>query len=238
MKVSFFSTCLVDQLFPQVGASAVRLLRRLGVEVDCDPRQTCCGQPAFNTGYASEARKVVSHFIRVYRDVETIVVPSGSCAAMIKCHMLDIFPEGSPQYQEVVAIASRTFELSDFLVSELGVVETGARFSGTVTYHDSCHQLRELGISEQPRTLIRGVEGIQFVEMKNSTRCCGFGGTFSVKFPDISAELGRDKLRWIQESKAEYVIANDVSCLMHLDGLLKRERIPVETMHLAELLVK
>jgi len=152
--------------------------------------------------------------------------------------MLEIFPEGSPQYQEIVAIASRTFELSDFLVSKLGVVETGARFTGTVTYHDSCHQLRELGISEQPRRLIRAVEGIQFVEMENSTRCCGFGGTFSVKFPDISAELGRDKLGWIQESKAEYVIANDVSCLMHLEGLLKRERIPIETMHLAELLVK
>lgn len=238
MKVSFFSTCLVDQVFPQVGACAVRLLRRLGVEVDSDPRQTCCGQPAFNTGYTYEARKVVSHFLKIYREVEKIVVPSGSCAAMIKCHVPEMFPEDSPQHQDALAIAARTFELSEFLVSELGVTETGAHFNGTVTYHDSCHQLRELGISEQPRALIRSVKGIQFVEMKNSTRCCGFGGTFSVKFPDISVELGRDKLQCIQESNAEYVIATDVSCLMHLDGLLKRERVPITTMHLAELLVK
>ena len=238
MKVSFFSTCLVDQVFPQVGACAVRLLRRLGVEVDTDPRQTCCGQPAFNTGYTSEARKVVAHFLKIYQGVETIVVPSGSCAAMIKCHIPEMFPEDTSQHRDALAIAARTFEFSEFLVSKLSVTETGAHFDRTVTYHDSCHQLRELGISEQPRTLIRSVEGIRFVEMTNSTRCCGFGGTFSVKFPDISVELGRDKLRWIQESNAEYVIATDVSCLMHLDGLLKRERIPIATMHLAELLVK
>jgi L-lactate dehydrogenase complex protein LldE len=157
---------------------------------------------------------------------------------MIKCYLPDLFPEGSGQFEEAVSIGTRTYELSDFLVSELGVTDTGAHFARTVTYHDSCHQLRELGISEQPRTLIRSVQGVNFVEMTGSSRCCGFGGTFSVKFSDVSAELGRDKLKWIEEARAEYVIGNDVSCLMHLDGLLKRRGIPVETMHIAELLVK
>lgn len=238
MKVSFFSTCLVDQFFPQVGAASVRLLRRLGVEVSSDPRQTCCGQPAFNTGYLAEARTVAAQLLEIYRDAETIVVPSGSCAAMIKVHLPEVFPEDSLEHRDAIEIASRTYELSDFLVSVLDIDETGAHFSGTVTYHDSCHQLRELGISEQPRILIRAVKGIRFVEMENSTRCCGFGGTFAVKFPELSAELGRDKIGWIQASEAEVVIANDVSCLMHLQGLLRRERIPMETMHLAELLVR
>ena len=157
---------------------------------------------------------------------------------MIKVFLPTLFEEGSRERRVAEEIAGRTYELSDFLFSIMGVERTGARFPYAVTYHDSCHLLRELGIREQPRRLIRGVEQIDFREMENSSRCCGFGGTFSVKFDDVSAAIGKDKLNWISNSGARYVVATDVSCLMHLDGLLKRNHISVETMHLAELLAK
>ncbi len=239
MKVALFVTCLVDQLYPQVGLSAVKVLRKAGVEVNFDQRQTCCGQPAFNTGYGDQAAHVARHMMEVFGDSDLpIVVPSGSCATMVKVFMPGLFPEGSAQWRLANSLAARTFEFSDFLVTHLGVRKTGARFPAVVTYHDSCHLLRELRISEQPRALIREVEGIEFREMENSTRCCGFGGTFSVKFPEISVAIGQDKVRWIRESGAEYVVGNDVSCLMHIGGLLRRQQVPVQTIHLAELLAK
>lgn len=239
MRVSLFVTCLIDQLYPQVGLSAVKVLRKLGVSVDFDRRQTCCGQPAFNTGYAEEARHVVRHMLSLCGDNDDpIVVPSGSCATMIKVFAPGLFDEGSTERASAERLAARTYEFSDFIVSVLGCVSTGARFAETVTYHDSCHLLRELHISEQPRKLIRQVEGIVFREMENSTRCCGFGGTFAVKFADVSTAMGEEKIRWIQSSGANYVIGNDVSCLMHLDGLLKRKNIALKPMHLAELLAK
>jgi L-lactate dehydrogenase complex protein LldE len=238
MKVSLFVSCLVDQLFPLVGISTVKVLRKLGVEVEFDRRQTCCGQPAFNSGYVQEATQVAGGLLEVFKDAESIVVPSGSCCTMIKVFFPELFPEGSREGILAREIAQRTFELSDFLVSVLGVTATGARFPEVVTYHDSCHLLRELNISSAPRQLIREVEDIDFRELKESDRCCGFGGTFSVKFPDVSAAIGEDKVQRIRESGARYVIANDVSCLMHLDGLLRRQQVPVQTMHLAELLAQ
>ncbi|MFQ5741033.1 MAG: (Fe-S)-binding protein [Acidobacteriota bacterium] len=238
VKAALFVTCLVDQLYPQVGVSTVRILERLGVEVEYDPRQTCCGQPAFNTGYREEARRVARHFIHLYRDTEYLVVPSGSCAAMIKVFLPELFEEGSAQRDQAAAIASRTWEFSDFLLSVLAVESTGSRFPEIVTYHDSCHLLRELGIRQQPRRLIRSVEQIDFREMEGSDRCCGFGGTFSVKFPEISVAMGEEKIDLISKTGARYVVANDISCLMHLEGLLSRRRIPVEVMHLAELLAQ
>jgi len=238
MKVSLFVTCLVDQFFPQVGLSALKVLKKCGVEVDFDPRQTCCGQPAFNSGFVEESREVAEHFIGIYGDSENIVVPSGSCATMIKSFLPSLFAEGSLKRQRAEEVSQRTFELSDFLSSVLGLTNTGARFPQVVTYHDSCHLVRELGIRSQPRQLIRGVEGVDFREMENCDRCCGFGGTFSVKSPDISAAIGDEKVQWIKESGADYVIANDVSCLMHIEGLLRRKQIPVKTMHLAELLAQ
>ena len=238
MKVSLFVSCLVDQFFPQVGLSTVKILKRLGLEVDFDPRQTCCGQPAFNTGYTEEAAQVGRHFLQVYRDTETVVVPSGSCCTMIKVFLPELFERDSPDRQLAEEIAGRTYELSDFLVSVLKVDKTGASFPEIVTYHDSCHLLRELDIHDQPRALIRGVEGVDFREMENCTRCCGFGGTFSVKFSDVSAAIGDDKVQWIRDSGARYVIANDISCLMHINGLLQREGLPIRTLHLAELLAQ
>jgi len=239
MRVSLFVTCLIDQLYPQVGLGAVKVLRKLGVSVDFDRRQTCCGQPAFNTGYTDEARHVAQHMLAVYSgNDQPIVIPSGSCASMVKVFVPGLFPAGSPERAAAEQLAARTYEFSDFIVSVLGCDRTGARFEETVTYHDSCHLLRELHISEQPRRLIRQVEGIDFREMENSTRCCGFGGTFAVKFAEVSTAMGEEKIRWIRSSGARYVIGNDVSCLMHLDGLLQRKNIPVKTMHLAELLAQ
>lgn len=236
MKVSLFVTCLVDQLFPQVGLSTLKILRRFGVQVDFDRRQTCCGQPAFNTGYRNEARQVARHFLDVYRHSEWIVTPSGSCASMIRVHVPELFPVGSPERQTAREIASRTRELSDFLVTDLGVDATGARFEAKVTYHDSCHLLRELGIADQPRRLIKAVEGIDLVEMEQPDRCCGFGGTFAVKFPEVSVSMGEDKIGAILKTGAEWIVACDASCLMHLNGLLQRRKMPIQTIHLAELL--
>lgn len=238
MKVSLFVSCLVDQLFPQVGVSTVKILEKLGLEVDFNPGQTCCGQPAFNSGFRQEASRVARSLLKTLQGAHYVVVPSGSCTTMIRRFIPHLFPEGSAEHQQARQIAERTYELSEFLVSVLGVRTTGARGSGIVTYHDSCHQLRELGIAEQPRQLIRSVEGIEFREMKNSERCCGFGGTFSVKFADVSAALGEDKVGGIRESGADCVVANDVSCLMHLNGILQRQGIPVRTQHLAELLAQ
>ena len=238
MRVSLFVTCLVDQLYPQVGIAAVKLLRGLGLDVVFEQDQTCCGQPALNTGYVDEARKVAACFLKTFRRAELIVTPSGSCATMVKKFIPELFEPGSPQHQEAEQIAGRTFELSDYLVNQLGVTDVEATFPHTVTFHDSCHQLRELGIFEQPRTLIRRVRDLQFVEMENSTRCCGFGGTFGVKFEALSAAIGSDKVAAIEASGADVVVSNDVSCLMHIEGLLKRRRIPVRAMHLAELLVQ
>jgi len=238
MRVSLFVTCLVDQLYPRVGLSAVRVLESLGVEVDFDQNQTCCGQPALNSGYNEEARQVAGHFLDTFRDDEHIVVPSGSCATMVKVFLPGLFPEGSKERQLADSLSSRTWELSDFLVSVLKAESTGASFQETVTYHDSCHLLRELGISEQPRRLIRSVEGIDFREMSPSDRCCGFGGTFAVKFPELSVSMGQDKIERIRETGADFVVGNDISCLMQISGLLRRANLPVQTLHLAELLAK
>ena len=238
MKVSLFVTCLVDQLFPEVGLSTVRILRKLGIEVDFNVRQTCCGQPAFNTGFVEEAQSVARHFIDVFKDSEKIVIPSGSCCTMIKVFLPELFPEKSKERSLAKSIAERTYELSYFLVSVLGVENIDAQFSQSVTYHDSCHLLRELEVCDQPRQLIRNVKNIDFREMKDSDRCCGFGGAFSVKFPEVSTAIGSDKLQSIKDTGANYVIANDISCLMHLDGLLRRQNIPIKTMHIAELLAK
>ncbi len=239
MRVSLFVTCLVDQLFPQVGLDTVKVLRKLGLQVDFDPRQTCCSQPAFNSGFQSEAARVGRSFLEVYGGCEDpIVVPSGSCAAMLKVSLPHLFEPGSEWHRLARQVADRTWELSSFLVDCLGVDSTGAVFPEKVTYHDSCHLLRELGHRDQARRLIRSVQGIQLVEMEQSDRCCGFGGTFSVKYPEISAAMGREKLDRIRESGAGWVVAGDSSCLLHLHSLSEAAGVALRTLHLAELLAR
>ncbi|MGA2000999.1 MAG: (Fe-S)-binding protein [Terriglobales bacterium] len=229
-------TCLVDQFFPSVGVSMVQVLRRLGVDVEVPARQTCCGQPLFNTGYRADARAAAEYFLDIFENSEYIVAPSGSCTTMVRNFYPELFASDAAQLRRVQALGSKLHEFSEFLVGVLGRENVGARFRGKVTYHDACHLLRELGIRKEPRRLIANVDGLEFVECDNSDVCCGFGGTFSVKFPEISTKMVEDKIAGILRSGAEIVVANDSSCLMQIAGVLRRRNIPVRTMHLAELL--
>jgi L-lactate dehydrogenase complex protein LldE len=235
-RVHFFITCLGDQFFPESGECAVRVLRRLGVDVVFNPAQTCCGQPAFNTGYRDEAREVAARMLDLFDDADYVVAPSGSCSTMVKVFYAELFAGDPAREAKARKLGERFFEFSEFLVKVLKVEDVGARFPHRVTYHDSCHLLRELGISDEPRKLIRAVRGIDFVEMQDYRLCCGFGGTFSVKFPEVSVAMGEDKIRAAVESGAEYLVANDSGCLMHIAGLIHRKNLPLKTMHLAQLL--
>jgi L-lactate dehydrogenase complex protein LldE len=242
MRVSLFITCLVDQMFPDVGEAMVVTLRRLGLEVNFNDAQTCCGQVAFNTGYRPEARSMAEHFIKVFENdpADFIVAPSGSCTAMVRNFYSELFHDpGDGEWRNRLSrVRPRLREFSEFIVNELGVEDVGARFAHRVTYHDACHLLRELGISEPPRRLIRAVRNVDLIEMEAADTCCGFGGTFSVKYGEISNAILQEKLARILTSGAEYVIANDSSCLMQIAGGLSRAKSPVKTMHLAELLAK
>jgi L-lactate dehydrogenase complex protein LldE len=235
VRVSLFVTCLVDQLWPSAGAAAVRVLRRAGCEVEFDPRQTCCGQPAFNTGYRAEARSVARNFLEVFEGAEAVVVPSGSCAAMVK-HLPELFAGDDRQRAVAESVAARTFEIGQFLVRELGVEDLGASFSGRVAWHDACHGLRELGIHDEPRRLIANVRGAELVELSDAGECCGFGGTFAVKHPELSVAILDRKLERLAELDVDCVASGDVSCLMQIEGRLKRLGSPLRALHLAELL--
>ena len=242
MRVSLFTTCLVGQLFPQVGRAMVETLRRLGVKVTFNPAQTCCGQPAFNSGYRAESRTMAEHFIKVFEDerADFIIAPSGSCTAMMRNYYGELFHEAENEAwrKRLEPVQGRLREFSEFIVKELGVEDLGAKFAERVTYHDACHLLRELRIADEPRRLIRAVRDIEFVELETPDTCCGFGGTFSVKYPEISCAILQEKLSSIERSGAQFVIANDSSCLMQIAGGLSRAGSPVKTMHLAELLAK
>jgi L-lactate dehydrogenase complex protein LldE len=237
MRVSLFVTCLVDQLCPSVGTSAVEVLRRAGCEVEFDRRQTCCGQPAFNTGYRNEARALARRFIEIFEEsnADAIVSPSGSCTAMVR-HFRELFSEDEVWRERAESVAERTHEFASFIVNVLGVDDLGASFSGRVTWHDACHGLRDLNLHSEPRRLIRQVRGAEFVEMANADACCGFGGTFSVKYPEISVAILDNKIESIEKAGVRAVVSGDASCLMQIGGRLSRKASPVRTMHLAELL--
>ena len=235
--ITLFIPCFIDQLQPQVGMDVVRVLRRLGYEVDFPAEQTCCGQPAFNTGYWEEARPLAERFVRIFGAAETVVCPSGSCTTMVR----NFYPEllaGHPLHDQAVALGKRVFEFSEFLVRVAKKVDVGAEFPHKVTFHDACHALRELHLKEGPRELLRHVRGLELVEMPHVEECCGFGGGFSVKFDMISAAMGDSKVMNIESSGAEVVTSLDASCLMHIEGLLRRGHKPVRTMHLASILAQ
>jgi len=235
MKVSLFIPCLTDQFFPRVGLNLVKILKKAGASVDYPLEQTCCGQPAFNSGYHEEAIELAERFLQIFRSAEYIVAPSGSCTSMVKIFYPEIVHDHSLS-ELLHEVTSKTYEFSEFLVNVMGIKDLGARFAHTVTYHDACHLLRELKVKDAPRELIRHIRDIRFVEMENSEGCCGFGGTFSVKFPEISTAMAEDKANAIAASGAEYVIANDSSCLMQIAGYLSRKGIAAKPLHLAELL--
>ena len=235
-KVTLFIQCIVDSIFPQVGQSMVRVLDRLGVAMEYPADQTCCGQPAFNSGFRGEARDAAKRFIEIFEEAETIVCPSGSCVDMVRNHYADLFKNDSRWLERARHVAGKTFEFSEFLVDVLEVEDVGASFAERVTYHDSCHLMRGIGVSRQPRALIARVKGIDFVEMHDADRCCGFGGAFSFKYPDISTAMLEDKVRNINASGARMVIGCDMGCLMNIQGILNRKHLNINTMHIAELL--
>jgi len=235
-RVSLFVTCLIDQLFPRVGMAMAEVLERLGYELEFPEAQTCCGQPAFNTGYWDEARTVARYFLDVFRDAELIVVPSGSCGSMVKNHYVELFKDDAARQQQARQVASRCWEFSEFLTDVARVEDVGARYEGVVTFHDSCHGLRELHLKEGPRRLLSHVRGLSLKEMSAAEECCGFGGTFSVKFPEISGGMARTKIDSIVATGADTVVGGDSSCLMQIQGAILRAGLNIRTMHLAEVL--
>lgn len=235
MKVSLLVTCLGDALFPDVGVATVRLLRRLGVSVDFPEAQTCCGQPHFNSGYHDDARELARHTLRTFDNGQTIVVPSGSCAAMIKLEYPELFHEDPVWRPRAEDMARRTHELSDFLVNVLGVEDVGARYDGKVTYHMACH-LRGLGLLTEPERLLLRVKGLEYVKLERADECCGFGGSFAVRYPGISGAMVQDKASFIEKAGVSAVVATDAGCLMNIAGCLRRRGSSVQALHLAQIL--
>jgi L-lactate dehydrogenase complex protein LldE len=239
MKVTLFVPCFMNTMYPRAAMSIVTVLERLGHSVDYHEDLFCCGQPAFNAGYWDEARQIAGPVVRKLSadGADAIVIGSGSCGAMLKVFYRDLFAD-TPLAAQAIAIGDRTWEFSDFLVTKLGVTDVGARFSAKVTFHDGCHGLRELKVKQQPRRLLEHVQGLELVEMPDSETCCGFGGTFSAKFPAISTAMGEVKCAAAAQTEAQYIISNDSSCLMQIQGLLDRQKKPIRTLHLAEVLAR
>jgi len=236
-KVSLFIPCYVDQLLPEVAVDTVRVLRRIGCEVECPENQTCCGQPAFNTGYWNDARPCAERFVRIFGSAEVVVCPSGSCTTMVRTFYPELLAS-SPLRNDAIEVGHRTFELSEFLVRVAGVTEVGAAFPHSVTYHASCHGLRELRLRDEPLQLLRKVKGLKLLELSRSEECCGFGGTFATKFADISIAMGNSKVECVAATGAEFVTAIDSSCLLHLQGVLGRRGKAAKTIHLASILAQ
>ncbi|MBC9733283.1 (Fe-S)-binding protein [Nocardioides marmotae] len=238
MRVALMVTCVNDAMFPETGKAVVRLLRRLGVEVDFPAAQTCCAQPMVNTGYLDEAVPVVRTFVEAFAGYDAVVTPSGSCAGSARHqHGLVARRSGDAGLAAAVAETSpKVYELSEFLVDVLGVVDVGAYFPHTVTYHPTCHSLRMLGVGDRPRRLLEHVRGLRLVELPGAEQCCGFGGTFAVKNADTSVAMGADKARHVRETGAEVLVAGDNSCLMQVGGVLSRQQAGVRVVHLAEIL--
>ena len=238
MRVALMVTCVNDAMFPETGKAVVRLLRRLGVEVDFPAGQTCCAQPMVNTGYLDEAVPAVRTFTEAFAGYDAVVTPSGSCAGSARHqHAIVARRSGDPALQAAVAETSpRVYELSEFLVDVLGVEDVGAYYPHTVTYHPTCHSLRMLGVGDRPTRLLQAVRGLRLVELPGADQCCGFGGTFAVKNADTSVAMGSDKARHVRETGAEVLVAGDNSCLMHVGGLLSRQQSGVRVVHLAEIL--
>jgi len=235
-RVSLFVTCIVDQLFPKVGIAMADVLERLGYQVEFPENQTCCGQPAFNSGYRAEARIVARHFLETFEGCERIVVPSGSCTSMVVHHFAELFGKEPETLARVHALEKRVWEFSSFLTEVAGVEDVGAYFPATVTFHDGCHALRELGIRSAPRRLLAHVRGLELREMLPAEECCGFGGTFAVKFAELSGAMARTKIEAILQTGASTVVSLDPSCLMQIQGALSRAGCDVRTIHLAEVL--
>ena len=234
-RVGLFVTCLVDLMRPSVGFAALKLLEEAGCTVDV-PVQTCCGQPAYNSGDRATAKALASRMIEAFSGFDYVVAPSGSCAGTVRTHYPELFDDDPNELPKARALAEKTYELTSFLVDVLGVTRVPARFEGEVTYHDSCSGLRELGVRRQPRLLLSGVEGLTLTELPDADVCCGFGGTFAVKYGDISGKIVDEKAKAVVSTGAPTLLAGDLGCLMNMAGKLSRDGRPVAVRHVAEVL--
>jgi len=236
MRVGLFATCLVDLLRPSVGFAAVKLLQQAGCDVEVPLTQTCCGQPAYNNGDKTGASRLAQQVIDTFYQYDYIVVPSGSCGGMIKVHYPQLLKDDSAYHAKATDLASRCYELTSFLVDVLEIQSLDIAYNGKLTYHDSCSSLREWGIKQQPRQLLHSLDGCQLNEMANTESCCGFGGTFCVKYPAISTRMVNDKIASIQASGADTLVAADLGCLLNIAGRIKRLGLPIKVFHVAEVL--
>lgn len=235
MQVQLFIPCFVDQLYPETGMNMVKVLEKLGCKVTYNTKQTCCGQPAFNAGYHEEAKSVARKFLHDFDGEGYIVGPSGSCTGYVRNYFDKMF-ENSSDHLTCNEVKSNMYEFTEFLTKVLKVDNIGARLDGKATYHDACGALRECGIKEGPRRLLSNVQGLELVEMKECETCCGFGGTFAVKYEPISIGMAQTKVKSALETGAKYMISTDVSCMMHIQGYINEQRAPIQTMHIADVL--
>ena len=235
MNVQIFIPCFVDQLYPSVGFNMVKVLEKAGCTVSYNTNQTCCGQPAFNAGFWGEAKDVCKKFLKDFSGEEYIIAPSASCVGFVRNYYEKLF-EHSTQQTEIRNIKSRIYELSDFLVNVLHYTDFNASLNAVATYHDSCAALRECKLKQEPRVLLNNVQGLQLIEMNDVETCCGFGGSFAVKFEPISIAMADQKVTNAAETKAEYIISTDMSCLMHIDGYIKNKGIHLKVLHIADVL--
>jgi L-lactate dehydrogenase complex protein LldE len=235
--VQLFITCLVDTFFPETGEAMVDVLRRCGVSVDFPPGQTCCGQPPYNAGLRADARPIAEHTIRIFEATQgDVIIPSGSCAVMVKQSYLELFEGDKVWYPRAKALASRTHEFTEYLVDVLGITDVGARWEGKLAYHASCHLNRHLGVDRHPRALLAAVKGAEIVELPASDECCGFGGVFSVEHPELSAEMLKRKVSNLDTSGSPTLVLADTGCRMHIAGGLQRLGKPQKVVHIAEIL--
>lgn len=235
MRVQLFIPCFIDQLYPETAFNMVKVLEKTTCEVNYNTNQTCCGQPAFNAGFWDEAREVAAKFIKDFDNTDYIVAPSASCVGMVKNYYSKLFAD-SNLHNQVKTLSGRIFEFTSFLTDILKIEHYGAELNGKATYHDSCAALRECNIKQGPRRLLNNVKGLELIEMADNETCCGFGGTFAVKFESISIAMADQKVNHALSTGAEYIISTDSSCLLHLDGFIKAKELPIKTMHIADVL--
>ncbi|HSM47012.1 MAG TPA: (Fe-S)-binding protein [Draconibacterium sp.] len=238
MKVDVFIPCFIDQFYPETAFSFIKVLEKAGCEVHYNPEQTCCGQPSFNSGYWKETKTLAIKFLNDFSNAGIIVAPSASCTGFIKNYYKKLFAEDAEWLLKVDDLTPRIFEFTDFLVNKIQRTDFGAEFNHRVTFHDSCAGLREYGIKDEPRVLLEKVKGLELIEMENLTTCCGFGGTFSAKFHHISTAMTEQKVEHALKTGAEYIISTEASCLMNIEAYIRKQKLPIKTIHLADVLAK
>ncbi|PWD97891.1 (Fe-S)-binding protein [Marinilabilia rubra] len=236
MQVDLFIPCFIDQLFPQTGWNVVKVLEKGGIEVNYNPKQTCCGQPTFNSGYWNPSRKIAQKFLKDFPNDRPIVVPSASCAGYIKNHYPQLFKDQPELKEDVDRVCRNVIELTDFLVNHLRIEDFGACFPHKITYHDGCAALREYGLKDEPGKLLRNVAGIDLRELPENTTCCGFGGTFMVKFVPISTAMVEQKVENALSTGAEYIVSTEASCLINIESYIRKNELPIKTLHIADVL--